>query len=249
MSIFSENIRFLRGKRELSQQSIADSLIITRSRYASYEDGRVEPPIELLIKISKFFHLSIDMLLTVDLRKYPLEQMLNLPENRILLPIIVNSQDENYIEIVPQKASMGYLLGYSDPEYIQGLQRMHLPFLKNGKYRGFLADGDSMPPFANGSYVIGEYVENLQDLKTNKQYIFITEEGITFKTFLEKNEHAIRVSADNPFYPQYEIGLEKIIEVWKYVRGILPTEYKPDEQHYIREMFLQLKKEIRDLKK
>jgi hypothetical protein len=40
-----------------------------------------------------------------------------------------------------------------------------------------------MPPFADQSILIGEYVEKLEDLKANKEYIFVTQEGITYKTF------------------------------------------------------------------
>ncbi len=64
--------------------------MITRGRYAKYEDGASEPPLEILIKISKYFHVSIDLLLTVDLRKISFNEMLTLADNRILLPIQVD---------------------------------------------------------------------------------------------------------------------------------------------------------------
>jgi transcriptional regulator with XRE-family HTH domain len=230
MSIFSDNIVFLRGKKNVTQHKLADELILTRSRYVSYEYGNAEPPIEVLIRISKYYNISIDLLVTVDIRKYPLEEMVNLPGNKILMPVIVDPAGNNYIEIVPQKASMGYLKGFSDPEYIESLQKMHLPFLKNGKYRAFLADGDSMPPFADQSIIIGEYVEKFEDLKPGKGYVFVTNEGITYKTFLEKNKKNITVSADNLFYEPYDIALEDISEIWSYAQGILPKEYKP---HYL----------------
>ncbi|MXS71560.1 helix-turn-helix domain-containing protein [Flavobacteriaceae bacterium W22] len=227
MSIFADNIVFLRGRKKLSQHKLAEELILTRSRYVSYEYGAAEPPIEVLIRISKYFNISIDLLVTVDIRKFPLEEMVNLPGNKILLPVVVDSDGSNFIEIVPQKASMGYLKGFSDPEFIESLQKMQLPFLKNGKYRAFLADGDSMPPFADQSIIIGEYVEKLEDLKPNKEYIFVTNDGITYKTFIRRNKKIITVSADNSFYEPYDITLEDIAEVWRYVRGILPQDYKP----------------------
>ncbi|PZU17244.1 MAG: XRE family transcriptional regulator, partial [Chryseobacterium sp.] len=227
MSIFSENIRYLRAQKKLSQQEVADNIFLSRVRYSKYEDGRSEAPYEVLIRISKYFKVSIDLLLTVDIRKYPLEDMISLPGNKILLPVMVDPEGNNFIEIVPQKASMGYLKGFNDPEFIESLQKMQLPFLKNGKYRAFLADGDSMPPFADQSIIIGEYVEKLEDLKANKEYIFVTKEGITYKTFLKRSKKFITVSADNSFYEPYNILLEDIGEVWRYVRGILPQNYKP----------------------
>ncbi len=227
MSIFSDNIRFLRDQKNLTQEALSEKIQLSRVRYSKYENGRSEAPYEVLIKISKYFNISIDLLLTVDIRKFPVEKMVNLPGNKIIVPVVVDSDGNNFIEIVPQKASMGYLKGFSDPEFIESLQKMQLPFLKNGKYRAFLADGDSMPPFADQSIIIGEYVEKLEDLKADKEYIFVTNEGITYKTFLKKNKKFVTVSADNSFYEPYEIALEDIAEVWRYVRGILPQDYKP----------------------
>ncbi|KFE97561.1 XRE family transcriptional regulator [Chryseobacterium formosense] len=249
MSILSENMRFLRDRQKVSQQKISDDLSITRGRYATYEEDRSEPPLEVLIRISKYFKISIDLLLTVDIRKYPVDEMLNLPDNRVILPIVVNETGENYIEIVPQKASMGYLSGYSDPEFIDNLQKMQLPFLKNGKFRAFLADGDSMPPFADGSIIIGEYVENLEQLKTNKEYIFVTNDGITYKIFLGKAGKSITVKSDNSFYQPYDIAMEDVLEVWSYSYGILPKNYKPflPDQNELNGMIDDLKKTVQKM--
>lgn len=220
---------------------------MSRVRYSKYEDGRSEAPYEVLIRISKYFNLSIDLLLTVDIRKYPLEDILKLPDNRIVLPVVVDTLGNNSIEIVPQKASMGYLSGYSDPEYIESLQRISLPFLVNGKYRAFPAKGDSMPPFKDGSYIIGKYVENTEDLKPDKSYVFVTlNDGITYKRFKAKKKKSVTVAADNSFYRPYDIPLGEIVEIWQYASGIFPEDFEPDilENHSIKDMFLELRKDI-----
>jgi transcriptional regulator with XRE-family HTH domain len=250
MSIFSENIRFLRTQKNLSQQELADKVLMSRVRYSKYEDGRSEAPYELLIRISKYFNVSIDLLLTVDIRKYPLEDILKLPDNRIVLPVVVDQLGNNSIEIVPQKASMGYLSGYSDPEYIENLQRITLPFLTGGKYRAFPAQGDSMPPFKNGSYIIGKYVENIDDLKLNKSYVFVTlNDGISYKRFISRNKKSITVAADNSFYKSYDIPLGEVVEVWQYASGIFPEDFEPDnfENYNLKEMFLEIRKDIQGL--
>ena len=126
---------FLRGKKNMTQQELADLLILTRSRYIAYEYARTEPPIEILLRISKYYNISIDLLVTVDIRKYPLDDIVKLPDNRIVLPIKVDSTGENKIEIVPQKAKMGYLAGYSDPEFIDSLQHV-IAFSKEWKIQG-----------------------------------------------------------------------------------------------------------------
>ena len=84
---------------------------------------------------------------------------------------MVDQKGNESIEIIPQKASMGYLRGYSDPDYIESLETISLPFLKNGKFRAFPASGDSMPPFKDGSFIIGKYMEGINDLKSGTSYI------------------------------------------------------------------------------
>ena len=247
MSIFSENIRLLRDRQNLTQQKIADDLKITRGRYVKYEDGSSEPPLDLLLKIAKYFNVSIDILLSVDIRKYPLEQMVKISENKILVPVAVDSKGENKIEIIPAKASMGYLNGYQDPEYIEGLQTLSLPFLRNGKFRAFPAGGDSMPPYKDGTYIVGKYVENIADLKTDRTYIFVTaNDGIVYKRFQFHEGNSICVKSDNNFYEPFKIPLPEIFEIWEFACSISTQEYEPEnvEVRDVKEMFLSLKEEI-----
>lgn len=208
-------------QRELSQQ-----IQITSSRYSSYENGKSKPPVDVLIRISRIFNVSIDLLLSVNLTKHSLKDMLKLPDNRIVLPVVVDQHGNESIEIVPQKATMGYLRGYSDPDYIESLQTISLPFLKNGKFRAFPADGDSMPPFRDGSFIIGKYMEGLNDLKSGNTYVFITlNDGITYKRLRAKNKTSLTLASDNTFYEPYDIPLNEVVEVWQYATGIFPEDF------------------------
>ena len=248
MSILSDNMRFLRGKLKLSQQKVADQLKITRGRYAKYEDGSSEPPIEILMRVSKFFQVSIDLMVAVDVRKYPLDQMLNLQDNRILLPIMVDAAGNDRIEIVPQKASMGYLSGYTDPSYIENLESISLPFLTQGKYRAFPAMGDSMPPFKDGTYIVAKYVEGIENLRKNKTYIFITQnEGIVYKRYTGRSENALHIRSDNTFYDAYSLPLEQLVEVWEFACSISMEEFEAEENNSqnIKDMLLELRKDVR----
>ncbi len=250
MSHLPENIRFLRSKKQFSQQRIADDLEITRVRYAKYEDGTSEPPLDLLNKIARYFGVSVDLLISVDVKKYPVEDMIKLAENKILIPVTVDSDGNNQIEIIPQKASMGYLNGFSDPEYIESLQTISLPFLRNGKFRAFPADGDSMPPYKDGTYIVGRYVEDLSELKTDKTYVFITlNDGITYKRFQFHEADAICVKADNDFYEPYKIPLTEIKEIWEFACSISTQEYDPDEfsSHNIQNLFIDIKKDLKNI--
>ncbi len=251
MSLFSDNIRNLRVQHKISQEKLAESLGITRGRYVKYEDGTSEAPYEILKKIAHYYHISIDLLLSVDVRKIPVDDLLQLENNRLVLPITVDNKGENFIEVVTQKVKAGYLNGYADPEYIENLQQISLPFLGLGKHRGFPVEGDSMPPHEDGSIIVGRYIEKLGEVMDGKTYIFITKsEGMVYKRLNKNKKNVLVVASDNSFYPAYEVKASDILEIWEYECNIGRTDRKPEisETVSVKEMFLELKREINDLK-
>lgn len=251
MSLFSDNIRFLRIQKNISQEKLATALLIARARYVKYESGTSEAPYDILKRISKFYHVSIDLLLNVDLRKIDMDGLLKLEDNRILLPITIDTGGENTIEIIPQKAKAGYLNGYSDPEFIEGLQQISLPFLKNGKFRAFPVSGDSMPPHSDGSFIIGKYVESLGEVRDGRTYILLTKnEGIVYKRLNKNGKNSLVLSSDNSFYEPYSVRASDVLEIWEYACSIATNEFEPDslEPQSIRDMFNSLRNEIKALK-
>lgn len=251
MSILSDNIRYLRAQKNLTQKKLADDLIITRARYSKYEEG-IEPPLVILQRISRYFQVSIDLMLSVDLRKVPMGELLKLEGNRILLPITVDSKGENFIEVVPYKAKAGYLNGYADAEYIETLQHISLPFLGAGKYRAFPVEGDSMPPHKEGSFIVGRYIENWDEIAEGRTYVLLTRnEGIVYKRAGNKSGDRISLHSDNKFYSPFEIGAGDIIEVWSYACSIETGGFEPEElnSESVREMFLEIRKEISEIRR
>ncbi|MEM0543132.1 LexA family transcriptional regulator [Flavobacterium sp. j3] len=253
MSIFSDNLRYLRVKSGMTQQKIADELRIPRERYAKYE-GTTDPPLDCLQRISRYFHVSIDLLLSFDIRRVPYENLLQLEENRILLPITVDSNGENKIEIVASKAKAGYLTGYGDPEFIENLQRISLSFLSNGKYRAFPIEGDSMPPHNDKSFIVGKYIEKLADIKEGKTYVVLSKnDGIVYKRIYRKpkRETIFIFHSDNVAYEPYEVKASDILEIWEHVCSFCTQEYQPDDLGVtnVTAMFQQLRMEIGALKK
>ncbi|MGG5571284.1 XRE family transcriptional regulator [Myroides odoratimimus] len=230
MSFLSDNIRYLRAQKIMSQQKVADELMITRARYSKYEEGASEPPLEVLLRISRFFHVSVDLMISVDLRKVPMQDLLKLEDNRILLPIMVDPHGNNFIEIIPHKARAGYLTGYADPEFIQNLDQISLPFLKEGKYRAFPIEGDSMPPHQEGSFIIGSYIERLDYIRNGQTYIIITaNEGVVYKRVYRIDDETLELHSDNTFYEPYRIKAYDVLEIWEYASSIATEEFKPED--------------------
>jgi transcriptional regulator with XRE-family HTH domain len=251
MSLFSDNIRYLRGQKKVSQEKLAEELLITRARYVKYESGTSEAPYDILKRIAHYYHFSIDLLLSVDIRKVDTGGLIRLEDNRILLPITVDTAGENTIEIIPHKARAGYLSGYSDPEFIEGLQHISLPFLSGGKYRAFPVSGDSMPPHSEGSFIIGRYVENLDHVRDGRTYILLTKsEGIVYKRLNKNGKNSLVLVSDNTFYEPYTVKASEILEIWEYACSIATREPEPDNlsPESIRDLLQGMRKEISALR-
>lgn len=252
MLYIADNLKWLRSKRNLSQQEVADGMNLPVDRYKKYEYGKNTPPAETLLAISRYYYISIDLLLTVDLRKISIENLMRLEDNRIVLPIAVDREGNNLIEIVPHKAQAGYLTGYADAEFIEGLQQLTLPFLGTGKFRAFPIDGDSMPPHNNKTFVIGKYIENLGEVRNDKTYILITvSEGITYKRLSKKNPDSFTVAPDNVIYSPYDIKLSDILEIWEYVAHIGRDDSKQEAASALslEQMFQRLSNDMDEVKR
>ena len=172
----AENLKLLRSHKELSQQKMAELLFITRNNLSKYENGKHDPPLDVIIRMSRYFKISIDALLTIRLTKSQLDNYSKtLATSNLIIPIQVDSGNNDLIEIIPEQASAGYSHSYGDAEYIESLDSMVIPFLnKYGKCRAFPISGDSMLPIQDGSYVIGSQVVSLNRIKKRETiYHFI----------------------------------------------------------------------------
>jgi transcriptional regulator with XRE-family HTH domain len=63
-----ENLKALRRKKGWTQKKTAYNLEIGLCKYQSYEEGRAEPKIQLLIQISDLYEISIDRLVKEEIK-------------------------------------------------------------------------------------------------------------------------------------------------------------------------------------
>jgi transcriptional regulator with XRE-family HTH domain len=250
MSKIAKNIKHLRGLKNWTQTQLADELEISRARVGSYEEERCDPPVDILIKISNLFQITVDLLVKCDLNSIDPSDLINLEQNRKLFPIVVDKNNEDQIEVLTVNASAGYLKGYADPEYIENLPLITLPFETSGKQRAFPIKGDSMPPLTDGSYVVGKFVETLQDIRDGSTYILVTrDEGIVYKRVYKK-EYTLELRSDNPNYQPYEVKDADILEVWEFVCYINRSDKKQDKPNMenIMQILQGMKRDIETLK-
>lgn len=263
MNIFASNIKLLRKRRGRTQDETAFILGMKRSTLSGYENEVAQPGIDALLAFSKYFGISVDTMLKVDMSKLSQSELSQLERGydvfitgskiRILATTVDNDNNEN-IEVVNQKASAGYTVGYSDPEYIKVLPTFHMPFLsKEKKYRTFQISGDSMLPIPDGSWVTGEFVQNWNLIRDGQPYIILTlDDGIMFKVVSNriKTNGYLTMNSLNPLYDSYNINIKDVREVWKFVHFIssaIPEPNLPREELAL--TVAALKKDMEKLKK
>ncbi|NII27156.1 LexA family transcriptional regulator [Pseudoflavitalea sp. X16] len=211
MAIAGKNLKYLRKLRGWTQEEFSNKLGIKRSLLGAYEEERADPRIEVLELVGEMFKLTLDELLLKDLGDTKGNYLAKRRAQKM-------AAGTNEIQLVPVKAAAGYLAGYADPEFLDELNTFTLPMLAPGSYRAFEIVGDSMLPTPSGSVIVGEKVDDVEDVKSNNTYIVISRnEGIVYKRVLKntRTKNKLTLISDNVAYQPYNINEEDVIELWK----------------------------------
>lgn len=211
MSFAGKNLKYLRKLRGWTQEDFANRIKIKRSLLGAYEEERAEPRLEVLELVSEIFKVSLDELFLKDLSETKGSYIAKRRAQKL-------AAEPTVIQFVPVKAAAGYLAGYADPDFIDELNTFTLPMLAPGQYRAFEIIGDSMLPTPSGSVIVGEKVEDLDEVKNSNTYIVISrQEGIVYKRIMKspKAKSKVTLVSDNPMYQPYQVEASDIVEVWQ----------------------------------
>ena len=212
MSKAGQNLKYLRKLRGWTQEEFAAKLGIKRSLIGAYEEERADPRLEVLEIAGDIFKLSLDELLLKDLSNTGSNYLAKRRQQKMMMA------DRNIIHFVPVKAAAGYLAGYADSEFIDELNTFTLPMLSGGNYRAFEIIGDSMLPTPSGSIIVGEKIDNKEEVKNDQAYIVVSRhEGIVYKRIVKNNKvkNKLTLVSDNPQYQPYQVNAEDVVELWQ----------------------------------
>lgn len=225
---FGQNVKHLRNRANVNQETLAESLSITRAKLASWENGSVRSPLpEDYINVSNYFRISIDSLLRVDLSKLGELNLRKLQGGEDVylrggklrvLSITVDAKNRENVEVVPKRAKAGYLTGFNDPEYIAALPKLNIPFLpQTGSFRIFEIEGNSMLPIPGGSHIISRFVQDWTEIKRGTACIVISaQHGMVFKSVTIEKEGKMLLRSLNSEYEPYRIPVDEVDEVWAF---------------------------------
>lgn len=262
---FHTNIRFLRERKQMSQEELSQQFDISRNKLQALESGKtINPVIADLVKFSEYFKISIDSLLKIDMMHLSALKLRELEAGNDayttgtkirVLAVSTDTENIENMEYVPVKAKMGYKAGYNDPEYIASLPKFSLPNLpKHKTFRIFPSSGESMLPLKPGTDFITEYVENWVTLKDAPCVLILKSAGtdfvFKFVTYQKKEYNFLLRSLNEEEYPSYTVPANEVLEVWKYYKHI--TDELPEQEPVLMQlmgMVKEMKTELAQFKK
>lgn len=120
---FSSNLSYLRMMRRKTQEDMASEIGVSQGAIGNYEAGRREPSLAEVIKIAQILEVSIDDLLTKDLRPAGLQLSNNLKYLRksnnytqanIAKLLMISQQSVSFYESGEKRPSYEGLLNLSE---------------------------------------------------------------------------------------------------------------------------------------
>lgn len=212
----TEAIRFkmLREELRYTQQAFAELLEIP-STTADIERGKSKISGKVVAKLMKLFQINPLWLFGESKDKY-----IKKSDNPEVFPkvITLNSQSDDNIVLVNQKAAAGYPQNIQDPGWYEKLPAFDLPLpqYRNATYRGFQVEGDSMlPRIQPGDWVIGKAMSSQDEVIDNRVYVVVLLDSLLVKK-LQKvpGKFKVKLISFNESYLPIEVSFSEIQELW-----------------------------------
>jgi len=168
-------------------------------------------------------------------------------KNLRVLCITNDSSGNENVEVVASKAAASYIDNIQEPQFLSTLPKISLPgnVFRGGSFRAFEVKGNSMEPtIQQGSWVIGQYVQDWRTLKDDYIYIIVMQDAILIKRVLNRidNRQGLVLKSDNREYENKNIDIDEVREVW-----LLKAEMRYNFKNPSQEMYLQVQHLMADV--
>ncbi|MBQ9013128.1 MAG: helix-turn-helix domain-containing protein [Bacilli bacterium] len=189
-----QNIRYLREKKGIDQQKLADILEVPRSTLACWENNIRTPKLEQIVKIAEYFNTNLDIIYSNFDNAIPIE----LDDNTVNIPVL------GVIKAgIPIEAQQDII------EYIEIPKRWTLG---GRKFYGLKISGDSMyPKYDENDIVIFEQLEDMSIANNKDCAVMVNGDDATFKKVLV-NEQGIVLVPYNMAYDMMMFSPQDVID-------------------------------------
>lgn len=239
MSFIGSNIRKIRAIKQLSQAAFAELFQLARPSVGAWEEGRAEPKTDTLLQIARHFGVSVDLLLTKeltddDLYHFDLYQRQR-DDAAPAAPVPTADQQPHLTPFVRADQWLEYGMRCQDPLWIDQLPALTLPHQLGGATRAFEVGGSEMawPAPAGGLRprdVVLAARASAMELRPDDVYAVVLRRGPVVRRLAEMlPNQELRLTADNPDYPETTIALSEVLEVWQVHRLLTAVPGPPTE--------------------
>lgn len=129
----NNNVKYLRTEKNLSQQSLADAIGVDRSTVSRIENGEIETTVDNAIKIANKLNVSLNDLVSKDLR-FDNGEIIDLPTDNVKIPVL-------------GRIPAGMPFEAIEEQYTTDYEEIPRDWLRGGnEYFALKLDGDSMEP-------------------------------------------------------------------------------------------------------
>lgn len=189
-----QNIRYLREKKGIDQQKLADILEVPRSTLACWENNIRTPKLEQIVKIAEYFNTNLDIIYSNFDNAIPIE----LDDNTVNIPVL------GVIKAgIPIEAQQDII------EYVEIPKRWTLG---GRKFYGLKISGDSMyPKYDENDIVIFEQLEDMSIANNKDCAVMVNGDDATFKKVLV-NEQGVVLVPYNMAYDMMMFSPQDVID-------------------------------------
>lgn len=186
-NFFSSNLKFLREKKGLSQNKLAEKVGVNQTTIARWETEEIKPSIDNVEQIANALNIGLPELLISDLR-FDNADVVDIPSNTIKIPVL--GVIKAGIPIEAQQDIIDYVEIPKD-------------WTKGGKeYYGLKISGDSMyPKYNNDDIVI--FLKTNEVISGKDCAVMVNGFDATFKKVLFQNDSIIL----QPYNSNYQVQI------------------------------------------
>lgn len=70
-----KRIRKLRSESQMSQEELGKIIAVDKSTISGYELGRIAPPLDVVVRLAQYFHVSADYLLGITDNRFSISRL------------------------------------------------------------------------------------------------------------------------------------------------------------------------------
>ena len=242
MSFFGKNIKKVRSVKHMSQLEFAALFDLKRGTLGAYEEGRSEPKIDTIIKVSQYFKIAIDKLLT---RELTVNQLLNFSAEEYEGSAETEGSNNISIPLLDNANLDSILVDSWDEQLLTSLPDIQIP-LNSESSIAFQHSFKISLQYTSCSFMPGDIIfaaePGVSDIDSaTHTYVVIYMKQLMFIDGTLEN--GIIQSASAP-----AIDAKDCTKIWR-VTALLNTNFKPQHTHTIVSRIQALEKEMSLLKR